>query len=74
MLWDANKNLVWVDTNQNNSFADQTAMTDYRVNYDVGFFGVDVYTRVHTPRFWGQPWSAGAVFLRRCFSRLSRTN
>jgi subtilisin family serine protease len=41
VLWDASKNLVWVDTNQNNSFADQTAMTDYKVKYDVGYFGVD---------------------------------
>ena len=29
---------------------------------------------MHTPRFCGQLCSAGAVFLRRCFSRLSRTN
>src|SRR4029453_14263557 len=41
VLWDPTRNLVWVDTNQNNSFADQTAMTDYKVNYDVGYFGVD---------------------------------
>src|SRR5688572_21727678 len=41
VLWDPTKNLVWVDTNQNNSFADQTALTDYKVKYDVGYFGVD---------------------------------
>jgi subtilisin family serine protease len=41
VLWDPTKNLVWVDTNQNNSFADQTAMADYKVKYDVGYFGVD---------------------------------
>ncbi|HET9445873.1 MAG TPA: S8 family serine peptidase [Steroidobacteraceae bacterium] len=41
VLWDPTKNLVWVDTNQNNSFADQAAMTDYKVRYDVGYFGVD---------------------------------
>jgi len=41
---------------------------------EFGFFGVEVYTRVHTPRFCGQLCNAGAVFLRRCFSRLSRTN
>jgi subtilisin family serine protease len=41
VLWEPTKNLVWVDTNQNNSFADQAAMTDYKVNYDVGYFGVD---------------------------------
>jgi hypothetical protein len=26
---------------------------------EFGFFGVDVYTRVQTPRFWGEPLSAG---------------
>jgi hypothetical protein len=30
---------------------------------EFGFFGVVVETRVHTPRRWGEPWSAGvAVF------------
>jgi hypothetical protein len=32
---------VWVDTNQNKSFADEKAMTDYRTNRDVNHFGVD---------------------------------
>ena len=41
VLWDASTNRVWVDTNQNNSFADQSAMTDYKVNYDVQYFGTD---------------------------------
>jgi hypothetical protein len=41
-------------------------------NAEFGFFGVEVYTRVHTPRFCGQLCSAGALFLRLCFSRLSR--
>ena len=41
LLWDAATNQVWVDTNQNNSFADQTAMTDYKVNFDVQYFGTD---------------------------------
>jgi len=41
VLWDPTKDLVWVDTNQNNSFADQAAMTNYKVRYDVGYFGVD---------------------------------
>jgi hypothetical protein len=42
VLWDAGpKNLVWVDTNQNGSFADEVAMTDYNVRYDVNYFGVD---------------------------------
>ena len=32
---------VWVDADQNQSFADNAAMTDYKVNYDVGHFGTD---------------------------------
>src|SRR5690606_1850110 len=41
---------------------------------EFGFFGVVVYTRVQTPRFWGLPWSAGAFsfFTTRC--RPLRTN
>jgi subtilisin family serine protease len=41
VLWNTNTNKVWVDTNQNNNFADEMAMTDYKVNYDVNYFGVD---------------------------------
>ena len=41
VLWDVNQNQVWVDTNQNNSFADEAAMTDYKVRFDVNYFGVD---------------------------------
>ena len=42
VLWDPSaKNLVWVDTNQNGSFADEVAMTDYKVKFDVNYFGVD---------------------------------
>ena len=41
VLWDANANTVWVDTNQNNNFADDMAMKDYKVNYHVNYFGVD---------------------------------
>ncbi|WP_328421621.1 S8 family serine peptidase [Micromonospora sp. NBC_00389] len=40
VLWDGDKT-VWVDTNQNGSFADQTPMADYKVRYDVGKFGTD---------------------------------
>src|SRR4051794_31649840 len=29
---------------------------------EFGFLGVVVYTRVHTPRFWGQASSAGTLF------------
>src|SRR5215208_2724144 len=41
VLWDTASNNVWVDTNQNNSFADELAMTDYKVRYDVSYFGTD---------------------------------
>jgi Subtilase family len=41
VLWDAKSNDVWVDTNQDGSFADQAAMTDYKIRFDVGYFGVD---------------------------------
>jgi subtilisin family serine protease len=41
VLWHPTTNRVWVDTNQNGSFADEPAMTDYRVNKDVGYFGTD---------------------------------
>jgi hypothetical protein len=40
VLWDG-ATKVWVDTDQDNSFADQTAMTDYKVNRDIGYFGTD---------------------------------
>ena len=41
VLWDTDRNLVWVDVNQNNNFADEPAMTDYKVRYDIGTFGQD---------------------------------
>ncbi len=41
VLWDTAADTVWVDTNQNNSFADQTAMRNYKVNRDIGWFGTD---------------------------------
>ena len=41
VLWDPTKNDVWVDTNQNGSFADEMAMTDYKVRFNVNYFGVD---------------------------------
>jgi len=39
VLWQGDT--VWVDTNQNLSFADQTGMQPYKVDYDVGTFGTD---------------------------------
>ena len=41
VLWDTTANNVYVDTNQNHSFADERAMTDYKVRYDVNYFGTD---------------------------------
>ncbi len=41
VLWNATSNDVWVDTDQDRSFADEKAMTDYRVRNDVGRFGTD---------------------------------
>src|SRR6202047_2464299 len=42
-------------------------------NAEFGFFGVCVYTRVHTPRFCGEPCSAGLAVLYRGRLRPSRT-
>jgi hypothetical protein len=41
VLWRTSDDTVWVDTNQNQSFADELAMKDYKVAFDVGWFGVD---------------------------------
>jgi len=41
VLWNASTGDVWWDTDADLSFADQTAMRDYSVNFDVGWFGTD---------------------------------
>jgi subtilisin family serine protease len=41
VLWDTTTNNVYVDTDQDKSFADQTGMTDYKVSQQVGQFGTD---------------------------------
>src|SRR5688572_1118342 len=41
---------------------------------EFGFFGVVAYTRVHTPRFWGLPLSAGALDFLRTLRRPWRTS
>jgi hypothetical protein len=41
VLWNTGTNAVWVDTDTDRSFADETAMTDYKVNFDIGWFGTD---------------------------------
>src|SRR5579864_675330 len=43
-------------------------------NAEFGFFGVCVYTRMHTPRFSGQPIRAGDLVLTWTFSRPIRTS
>src|SRR5258706_16297520 len=41
---------------------------------EFGFFGVFVYTRVHTPRRWGEPLSAAGLGLFDLDSRPLRTS
>jgi hypothetical protein len=41
---------------------------------EFGFFGVEVYTRVQTPRFWGQLCSAGLAVFQRGGLRPLRTS
>ena len=41
VLWNGLTDTVWIDTNQNNSFADEKAMMDYNVRQDVNAFGKD---------------------------------
>src|SRR3954447_15135538 len=41
---------------------------------ELGFFGVCVNTRTHTPRFWGLSCSAGLLVLVTIFSRPLRTS
>src|SRR5215204_4851378 len=41
---------------------------------EFGFLGVVVYTRVHTPRRWGEPLSAGVLVFSTLSSRPLRTS
>ena len=41
VLWDPDTDRVWVDTNQDRSFADERPMTDYAKQFDVGVLGRD---------------------------------
>jgi hypothetical protein len=41
VLWNETTGQVWWDTDADRSFANQTAMRDYAVNFDVGWFGTD---------------------------------
>jgi len=40
VLWDG-ASTVWVDVDQDHDFTDEPAMTDYKVNRDVRYFGTD---------------------------------
>lgn len=42
VLWNEQKGVVWVDTNQNQSFADEKPMMDYARRMDLGIFGSNV--------------------------------
>jgi hypothetical protein len=41
VIWDESTGDVWVDTNQNQSFADEKRLTDYSVRQEFGVFGKD---------------------------------
>jgi hypothetical protein len=41
VAWNPATGTVWVDTDQDKSFANNAAMTDYKVKYDIGTFGTD---------------------------------
>jgi len=41
ILWQDSNNNVLVDSDNDHSFADESSMTDYKVNHDVGRFGHD---------------------------------
>lgn len=41
ILWQEQTNVVWVDTNFNQSFTDETALTDFNASYRTGVLGTD---------------------------------
>ncbi|MBP8251034.1 MAG: S8 family serine peptidase [Herpetosiphon sp.] len=49
VLWNTTSNNVYVDTNQNNNFSDELAMTDYSVRFDIGYFGNGPAATATTP-------------------------
>jgi len=42
VLWDEQKNIVWVDTNQDRNFLDEKPMMDYARRMDLGIFGSNI--------------------------------
>ncbi len=41
VLWDANSDVVWVDTNSNNDFSDEIGLNEYRIKQEIGVWGID---------------------------------
>lgn len=41
VLWNAKTGVVWVDTDQDLSFADESGLRDYKLAHQVGYFGTD---------------------------------
>jgi len=41
ILWNKTANVLWVDTNQNHKFEDETPLTDYNLRYETGILGKD---------------------------------
>jgi subtilisin family serine protease len=41
MLWRASDNMVWVDSDNDGNMADESPMTTYKVDHDIGYFGHD---------------------------------
>ena len=41
VLWNVTSDQVWVDADQDLSFADEAPMRNYKVAYDIGYFGTD---------------------------------
>ena len=41
MLWRASDNMVWTDSDNDGDMSDESPMTTYKVNHDIGHFGHD---------------------------------
>ena len=41
VLWDDETNSIWVDTNQNQNFADEKRITDFNLSFEPGILGKD---------------------------------
>ena len=52
VLWDEPHGIVWMDTNQDGSFADERAMRDFSVHHDVGSLAL----KMTTWGLWGEKY------------------